>query len=317
MVAGLAYAMPASQYERGNCFMQENRTKVLFSDRILKNILPYILIAPVVIYIVCVMVFPFCWALYISFTDKVIGVEGKFAGLKNYIELLMDPIFQKSILHTFVFTGGSVIAKLILGIAMAVVLNEKIKCRNVFRSILLLPWTIPTVVVVLVWQWMFSDVGGVLNALLQMAGVSKPVLWLSKPGTAMFSVILVNVWKGAPFIAISVLAGLQNISPEYYEAASIDGANICQRFIRITLPLLRDVIFLVALMTTIWTLNNFEVIWLLTKGGPSNATNVVAVYSYIMAFRNNNLSKAIATSVLFLPFMMLLINKVTKKSLEE
>lgn len=265
----------------------------------------------------CVMVFPFCWALYVSFTDKRIGVDGAFVGLRNYIELLRDPIFLMSIVRTFIFTGGSVILKLIFGIAMAVVLNEKLRCRNIFRSILLLPWTLPTVVVVLVWQWMFSDVGGVLNALLQMAGLSKPVLWLAKPGMAMFSVILVNVWKGTPFIALSVLAGLQNISPEYYEAASIDGATVIQKFVRITLPLLRDVIFLAALMTTIWTLNNFEVIWLLTKGGPSNATNVAAVYSYITAFRNNNLSKAISISVLFLPIMIILINKITKKSLEE
>ena len=282
-----------------------------------KNILPYLLIAPVALYILGVMVFPFCWALYVSFTDKLIGVEGSFIGLGNYIELLQDPIFLMSIVRTFIFTGGSVILKLIFGIAMAVVLNEKLRCRNMFRSILLLPWTLPTVVVVLVWQWMFSDVGGVLNALLQMIGVSKPVLWLARPGMAMFSVILVNVWKGTPFIAISVLAGLQNISPEYYEAASIDGANVIQKFVRITLPLLRDVIFLAALMTTIWTLNNFEVIWLLTKGGPSNATNVAAVYSYITAFRNNNLSKAISICVLFLPIMILLINKITKKSLEE
>ena len=282
-----------------------------------KNILPYLLIAPVALYILGVMVFPFCWALYVSFTDKLIGVEGSFIGLGNYIELLQDPIFLMSIVRTFIFTGGSVILKLIFGIAMAVVLNEKLRCRNMFRSILLLPWTLPTVVVVLVWQWMFSDVGGVLNALLQMIGVSKPVLWLARPGMAMFSVILVNVWKGTPFIAISVLAGLQNISLEYYEAASIDGANVIQKFVRITLPLLRDVIFLAALMTTIWTLNNFEVIWLLTKGGPSNATNVAAVYSYITAFRNNNLSNAISISVLFLPIMILLINKITKKSLEE
>ena len=281
------------------------------------NILPYILIAPVVIYILCVMVFPFGWALYVSFTDKLIGVEGTWIGFGNYIELLKDPIFLMSIVRTFIFTGGSVILKLIFGIAMAVVLNEKLRCRNLFRSVLLLPWTLPTVVVVLVWQWMFSDVGGVLNAILQMIGVSKPVLWLARPGMAMFSVILVNVWKGTPFIAISVLAGLQNISPEYYEAASIDGASVVQKFIKITLPLLRDVIFLAALMTTIWTLNNFEVIWLLTKGGPSNATNVAAVYSYITAFRNNNLSKAISISVLFLPIMILLINKITKKSLEE
>lgn len=277
---------------------------------------PYLLILPVALYILCVMVFPFCWSVWVSFTDKVIGVPGKFVGLKNYVTLLTDHIFRRSIVNTLVFTGGSVALKVIFGTAMAVALNESVRGRSIFRAALLLPWTIPTVVVVLVWQWMFSDVGGVLNAILGAFGV-EPVLWLSRGGTAMMSVILVNVWKGTPFIAISVLAGLQTISPEFYEAAAIDGANTLQRFFRITLPLMRDVILLAALMTTIWTLNNFEVIWLLTRGGPSNATNVVAVYSFLTAFKSSQLAKGIASSVLFVPVMVLLINKVTKKSLQE
>jgi multiple sugar transport system permease protein len=164
---------------------------------------------------------------------------------------------------------------------------------------------------------MFSDVGGVLNAILQGVGFKNPVLWLSEPKTSMFSVILVNTWKGTPFIAISVLSGLQGISPIYYEAAKVDGTNAIQRFIHITIPQLKDVISLATLMTTIWTMNNFEVIWLLTRGGPSNATNVVAIYSFITAFKSSFLSKGIASSVLSLPLMIVLINKITRKLLEE
>jgi multiple sugar transport system permease protein len=279
--------------------------------------LPYLLVFPVVLYILCVMVFPFLWAVYVSFTDKVIGVKGNFVGLKNYIDLLTDKIFLKSIINTFIFTCGSVFLKVVFGIAMVLALNERIKGRNAFRAIFLLPWTIPTVVVVLIWQWMFSDVGGVLNAILQGIGFQNPVLWLSEPKTSMFSVILVNTWKGTPFIAISVLSGLQGISPIYYEAAKVDGTNAIQRFIHITIPQLKDVISLATLMTTIWTMNNFEVIWLLTRGGPSNATNVVAIYSFITAFKSSFLSKGIASSVLSLPLMIVLINKITRKLLEE
>ena len=279
--------------------------------------LPYILLAPVVIYIICVMVFPFCWSLYISFTDKMIGTQAHFTGLKNYIELIQDKNYIKSLYHTIIYTVGSVFFKVVFGIIMAVVLNENIKGRNAFRAIFMLPWNIPTVVVVLVWQWMFSDVGGVLNAILNALGKTEPVLWLSSKTMAMVSVILVNVWKGTPFIAISVLSGLQSISPDYYEAASIDGASTFDKFFRITLPLLKDVIFLATLMTTIWTLNSFEIIWLLTKGGPANATNVVSVYSYLTSFTKNRFAKGIASSILFLPIMMLLINAVTKRSLED
>jgi len=289
----------------------------LFRDtRSAKN-LPYLLIAPVALYLLCFMLFPFAWAVYISFTDKIIGVEGNFVGLKNYIDLLKDRIYLKSILNTFIFTGGSVLLKVIIGITMATVLNEQIKGRNFFRSIFLLPWTIPTVIAVLIWQWMFSDVGGVLNAILQGIGFKNQVLWLSEGKTAMLSVILVNTWKGMPFIAISVLAALQSISPVFYDAAKVDGTNAVQRFFYLTIPQIKDVIILATLMTTIWTLNNFEVVWLLTKGGPSNATNVVAIYSYITAFLNSYLSKGIASSIMAFPFMIVLINKATRKMLEE
>lgn len=289
----------------------------VFKDTRSAESLPYLLIAPVALYIICVMLFPFLWAVYVSLTDKIIGIKGNFVGLKNYIDLLSDRIFLKSVINTLIFTGGSVLLKVIFGITMAVVLNENIKGRNFIRSIYLLPWTIPTVVVVLAWQWMFSDVGGVFNAIIQGIGFKNQVLWLSNPKMAMLSVITVNAWKGTPFIAISVLAGLQSISPEYYDAAKVDGTNAVQRFFYITLPQVKDVIIMATLMTTIWTLNNFEVIWLLTKGGPSNATNVVAVYSYLTAFTSSYLSKGIASSILAFPLMIVLINRVTRRMLEE
>lgn len=280
--------------------------------------LALLLVAPATIYLLVVMLFPFLWAIYISFTDKMVGMEGKFIGLTNYIEIIQDPIFLKALGNTLIFTTTAVIGKVILGVAMALVINQKIRARGMFRSLLILPWTIPTVISILTWQWMFSDVGGVLNRIMSDLGISdEPILWLSASGVAMFSVVLVNIWRGFPFVGISVLAGLQAIPGDYYEAASIDGANTFQKFWHITLPQIKGVITLATIVTTIWTLNDFEIVWLLTKGGPANSTNLISTYSYIVGFNNMDLGKAIAVSILFLPVMMLLINAFTKKNVME
>ncbi|MFC5702759.1 carbohydrate ABC transporter permease [Cohnella faecalis] len=280
------------------------------------NQLAVMLLSPVFLYLLIVMLFPLLWTVYISFTNKKIGTPSEFIGLANYWELLTDSMFLKAVLHTLLFTLCSVVAKVVLGTVMALVINEPIRGRNIFRSLLIIPWTLPTVISILIWKWLYSDVGGVLNhILMSMRIVSEPVLWLSDPSMAMFSVILVNVWRGLPFIGISVLAGLQTISHDLYEAASLDGANKWQRFKHVTLPGINSVLYLSALVTTIWTLNDFEIVWLLTGGGPSNATNMISTYSYIVGFINMDVAKAVAVPILFLPFMIYLVNKVTNKTL--
>ncbi|WP_245954431.1 carbohydrate ABC transporter permease [Paenibacillus flagellatus] len=280
------------------------------------NRLAYALMSPVLIYLLAVMVLPFGWAIYLSFTNKVVGVPAKFIGLGNYIELMKDSLFWKAAWNTLVFTLVAVIGKTVFGMVMALVLNEKIVCRNLFRVLLFLPWTIPTIVSVFTWQWIYSDVGGVLNFLLLKAGlVSQPVGWLATPELAMFSVILVNVWRGIPFMGIAILAGLQTLSKEMYEAAMLDGAGPVKRFLYMTLPSVKEVTVLAAVMTTIWTLNDFEIIWLLTRGGPSNGTQVLSTLSYTIGFLNMSLGKAIAIAILTMPPLIMLINFVTKRSL--
>lgn len=181
---------------------------------------------------------------------------------------------------------------------------------------LFLPWTIPTIVSVFTWQWIYSDVGGVLNALLLKTGlIDSPVGWLATPDLAMFSVILVNVWRGIPFMGIAILAGLQTVSKEMYEAAMLDGAGAIKRFFYMTLPSVKEVTILSSVITTIWTLNDFEIIWLLTRGGPDNGTQVLSTLSYTVGFLNMSLGKAIAISVITLPPLIMLINYVTKRSL--
>ncbi|RKN82048.1 sugar ABC transporter permease [Paenibacillus ginsengarvi] len=272
--------------------------------------------SPVLIYLLAVMVVPFGWALYLSFTNKVVGVPAKFIGLGNYIELIKDSLFWKAVWNTVVFTLVAVIGKTVFGMIMALVLNEKIVFRNVFRVLLFLPWTIPTIVSVFTWQWIYSDVGGVLNFLLLKAHlISGPVGWLASPDLAMFSVILVNIWRGIPFMGIAILAGMQTLSKEMYEAAMLDGAGAFKRFIYMTLPSVKEVTVLAAVMTTIWTLNDFEIIWLLTRGGPSNGTQVLSTLSYTIGFLNMSLGKAIAIAILTMPPLIMLINFVTKRSL--
>jgi multiple sugar transport system permease protein len=278
--------------------------------------LPYLLIAPAFLYLIIIMLFPLSWAIYISFTDKTIGTDGTWIGFANYTELLQDDLFRKSVWNTLLYTFYAVTLKMVLGLIMALILNQAIRARNLFRALLLLPWTLPTFVSILIWRWIFSDTGGVMNHIFQSVGfIKQPLLWLGDAGLAFTSIVTVNVWRGMPFIGITLLAGLQSIPRELYESAAIDGANAIKRFWHITLPMLSNLILLTTVIITIWTLNNFDVVYLLTNGGPANATYVISLYSYQVAFTTLDLAKAIAVSVLFLPVFIVLVNFVTKWTL--
>ncbi len=281
--------------------------------------LAMILIAPVVLYLILVMGLPLLWAVYTSLTDKVIGAaDVRFIGLANYIDIIKDPVFQKALFNTFIFAFFAVFGKVILGVIMSLTMNQSVRGKSVMRVAMILPWTIPTIVSVFAWQWIYSDVGGALNRILMILHITDHQIgWLSTTSMAMFSVILVNIWRGTPFIAISVLAGLQNISPDLYEAASLDGANILQRFFYVTLPSVKNVIILAAFVTTIWTLNDFEIVWLMTRGGPSHATELVSTYSYIQGFMNSNIACSIAASLILVPILVVLVHYVTKSSLAD
>ena len=279
----------------------------------------FILIAPAVLYLILVMGLPLLWAVYTSLTDKVIGAsEVNFIGLANYIDIIQDPVFQKALLNTFIFAFFAVLGKVVFGVIMSLTMNQPLRGRGGIRVAMILPWTIPTIVSVFAWQWIYSDVGGALNRILMVLHITDHQIgWLSTTNMAMFSVILVNVWRGTPFIAISVLAGLQNISPDLYEAASLDGANVIQRFLYVTLPSVKNVIILAAFVTTIWTLNDFEIVWLMTRGGPSHATELVSTYSYIQGFMNSDIARSIAASLILVPILVILVHYVTKSSLAE
>lgn len=269
----------------------------------------YALLLPTAVLILLLVGYPFIDALWLSFHKKLLG--SKFVpwiGLGNYSSILHDHAFWGSIQNTFVFTVGSVVAKLIIGTTIALILNEALPLRAIWRSIVLLPYAMPTLVSVLVWKWMYNDVGGVFNYLLHQTNIrSAPTYWLEDPSKAMQSVIAVNVWRGFPFFVITILAGLQAVPQELYDAAKVDGAGIWARFWKVTLPGVLPVMAVVTLFSTILTFNDFSIIWVLTRGGPGNATDVLATLTYKVAIPGLELGKGVAVSVLMLPILVVLI----------
>lgn len=278
----------------------------------------YAVSAPMFVYLLIVLFLPVCWGLYISFTDKMIGGEAHFTGLSNYVKLLQNTGFHNAILNTVVYTFFSIMGKLVFGLMMALILNFEFKGRNLARALMIIPWTLPNIVAVLNWRWIFSDTGGVANFLLEKLGlIDSSLIWLGDSTLAMIAVLVANIWRGTPFFGISILARLQTIPKDYYEAAELDGAGTFRKFLYITLPSIMDVTLLTMLVSTIWTINEFESVWLLTGGGPSGATEVIGVFSYRTAMTNMQLGQAVAVSVLAMPVLLLLIGLVSRKMLRQ
>jgi len=271
--------------------------------------LGFLFVLPIVVLVLALVAYPFCYAIYLSMTRKFVGMPPVFVGLENYIRLASDGFFQRAVWNSVIFTFGSVIFKLVLGMAMALVLTSKIRFRNLFTGLLLIPWVAPTVVTALNFLWIYDGSLGVLNyVLVKVLGIlPQGVGWLSEAGTAMAAVIFVNIWRGFPFFGISFLAGIKAIPAELYEAASVDGANAFQRFVHITLPGLRNIVIIVVLLSTIWTFNDFAIVYILTKGGPGGATMVLPVFTYELAFGAQRLGDAIAVALYMLPPLAIVI----------
>jgi len=267
--------------------------------------LAYVLLIPLILILFVLLAYPIASAIWITLQDKTIGMVGRFIGLENYRELLLDdPFFWQVVRNGFIFTIGSVVLKLFVGMIMALVLNQPLVWRGLWRGLLLMPWVAPTVVTALSWRWIL-DLTGVLNLMLRDLGLMRtPIPWLAQYGTAMFSLVLVNTWHGFPFFGITLLAGLQAIPQELYEAADIDGASVWQRFRYVTMPSLRTVILVVTILSTIWTFNDFSVVWLLTGGGPGHATDVFATYTYKLGFITSRLGYGQTVSVILAPVLI-------------
>jgi len=271
--------------------------------------LGYLFVTPIAVAVLALVAYPFCYAVYLSLTHKLVGLPPVFVGLENYIRLYEDGFFRRAVYNSFLFTFGSVGFKLVLGMLMALVLMSKIRWRSFWTGVLLIPWVAPTVVSALNFLWIFDGSLGVLNYLLVKVFRILPqgVGWLSEPGTAMASVISVNVWRGFPFFGISFLAGMKAIPGELYEAAAVDGATALQRFMHVTLPGIKNITIIVVLLSTIWTFNDFGIVYILTKGGPGGSTMVMPVLTYETAFGAQRLGEAIAVALYLLPGLALTI----------
>ena len=244
--------------------------------------LAFVFIAPIVVLMVLFIAWPFLRAIYTSMTIRDITTRTNvFVGLDNYIQLYQDVFYQQAVVATVKYTTYSIIFKVFFGMIAALLLHGQKRLRNVLTALVLLPWIIPSVVQALTFKSILDPIFGGLNPILMGLGIiDQPVAWLSDPDLAMRSVVAVNVWAGIPFFTVNILAGLSSIDAELYEASEIDGANAWQRFTNITLPGLRYVLAVAVLLSTIWTFNGFETIWLLTNGGPGNITKVYSILAY-------------------------------------
>jgi multiple sugar transport system permease protein len=259
-------------------------------------------------YLFLVQAYPFFWSVKVSLTDQKIGTGGTFVGLANYLSLINDPTFWMVMRFTFEFVFLTVLFKFLFGMLMAITLNKPFRFRALWRALLFLPWALPTLTSVLTWRWMLGDIGGIINfALQKMHLIDRPLAWLGNPALAQISVMAVNIWRGIPFFGISILAALQAIPSELYEAAVVDGANAWRLFWSITLPSIIKSVMLVSLISMIWTFGDFSIIWIMTRGGPANHTHVLSTLSYIQAFQNLDIAKGIATSLFIVPIAILLM----------
>jgi len=262
------------------------------------------LLLPSLGFVGILIILPILYNIYLSFhfVSSYDPSHPKFVGLENYIGLLGSEIFWGDLLNGIVYTFASVILQLSIGLGVALFLNQEFVGRNLLRGIVLLPYLIPTVCAVFMAKWMLDPVHGIINASIQWTGIS--VNWLGKPLPAMLSAIGVNTWRFFPFVEIALLARLQSIAPSLYEAAELDGANVFQRFFHITLPELSSVMFVVALLRTIWTFNDFQLVFLLTGGGPMNSTEILPLLAYREAFDNNNIGMG-CTVAMFMTFFLI------------
>ncbi len=267
----------------------------------------YLLVGPLVLWLVVTIVVPLAYSVYLGFTDAgVIGTGANFTGLENYATVFGDPEFRSAFGRSLVWAVGGAVVQTVLAFAAALALNQAFRGRRFARTWIILSWIIPTIVIAILWRWMLNASYGVINFIVTSVGIADaPIDFLGSPKWALPTVIAINAWRWFPFLALLILAGLQSIPKEYYEAAEVDGASAIQRFFSITMPQLQPVLYVVGLIGTLWAFNIFDVIWLLTQGGPSGSTQTLPVLIYDKAFNGFALGEASAISVVLCAFLLI------------
>lgn len=300
-----------------NVGISKNR-KIMFDANSLSmgSLTGYLFIAPALIALLALVVYPLVYGFYISFFDTNFANKWNFVGLNNYIRIFSNTSFLKQLWLTVKFTLIVVAAHFVIGTFLALLLNNKPKGNTFFRAVLILPWLLPEVVVALLFKWIMNPLYGILNYFLQITGISNTnISWLGEAKFAFIAVVLVAIWKGYPLVMVNVLAGLQSIPQEIYEASEVDGANKIQTLFYITLPSIKPILATVLILDSVWWFKHYTIIALLTQGGPGNSTAIVSIDIYKQAFEFFNFGRAAAMSVIVF-FVCLLIGKLYRRYLE-
>jgi multiple sugar transport system permease protein len=277
-----------------------------------EGVFSWLMLAPGVLFLLAFVAYPFFYGIFLSLEDRPVAREGVFVGLANFATLVHDGVFWQVTRNTFVYTAVTTVLKIVGGLAMALVMNQHFRGRNLARAFLLLPFIVPTVLSTVAWMWILDPTFSVVNWVLVHAGaISTGFSWLGNATLAMVSIIVVNTWRGVPFYGITLLAGLQTISPELYEAAAIDGASTTQRFWYVTLPIIKPVLIIVTMFSVIFTFSDFQLVYALTHGGPANATHLFATYAFDIGMAGGQLGMGAAVALSMLPALALLIVALT------
>lgn len=270
-----------------------------------RNGLGLLFMLPAAAFLLCFLTYPLGLGVWLGFTDTSIGRPGVFIGLENYEWLWDDNVFWLSVFNTLLYTFVASVLKFVLGLWLALVLNQHLPFKNFFRAIILLPWVVPTVLSALAFWWIFDSQFSIISFVLMEWGlIDRPINFLGDPNLARASVIAANVWRGIPFVAICLLAGLQTIPQSLHEAAALDGARSWQRFRYVTLPLLTPIIAVVMTFSVLFTFTDFQLIYVLTRGGPVNATHLMATLSFQRAIPGGQLGEGAAIAVAMIPFLL-------------
>ena len=261
---------------------------------------------PTVALLIVFLAYPLGLGVWLAFTDATIGQPGHFIGLDNFVSLANDPIFWLAVFNTIFYTAVATAGKFALGLWLALLLNHHLPFKALLRAVVLLPWIVPTVLSAIVFWWMYSPQFSIISyVLVDVLHVRKTYIdFLGTPWHARWSLIAANIWRGIPFVAISLLAGLQTISPSLYEAAMLDGATAWQRFRRITVPLLMPILAVVLTLSVLFTFSDFQLVYAITRGGPFNTTHLMATLAFQRAIPGTQLGEGAAIAVAMIPFLI-------------
>jgi multiple sugar transport system permease protein len=278
----------------------------------------WLFLLPLLVVLLGLAAYPLVDGVWTSFTSRGVGRPGVFVGFANFAELIDDPVFSIALVNSAMLTFGAVATKLVLGLAAAVLLMQPFPLRNLVRALAFLPWAVPGLVSALGWRWLLDEQSGAVNAWITGLGlVDEPVDWLSDPFFGMISIGMATVWQGLPFYIMMFLGGMMTIPPELHEAAAIDGASAWARFRHVTLPSIADVIAITVMLSTIWTFNSFNTVYVLTNGGPANRTQILPTLAYQYGLQRSELGQGAAVIVFVLPFFAGLIALLTRRMLRE